>query len=88
MAQNDLKILDCTLRDGGYINSWHWGMNTARSIINSLVKANVDIVEVGFLRNIDKYNEDITVCNQIEQLNRLLPTHKKNTMFSAMAMPH
>lgn len=86
MAQNDLKILDCTLRDGGYINSWHWGMNTARSIINSLVKANVDIVEVGFLRNIDKYNEDITVCNQIEQLNRLLPTHKKNTMFSAMAM--
>ena len=48
---NDLKILDCTLRDGGYINDWKWGCRTARDIIHTLVKANVDIVEVGFLRS-------------------------------------
>ena len=21
----DIKLLDCTLRDGGYVNSWNWG---------------------------------------------------------------
>lgn len=83
---NDLKLLDCTLRDGGYINDWNWGYNTARDIINTLVKANVDIVEVGFLRNVDGYQSDVTVCNTIEELNRLLPDDCGNTMFSGMAM--
>ncbi len=83
---NDLKILDCTLRDGGYINNWNWGYRKARDIINTLVKAKVDIVEVGFLRNTEGYDPDITVCNTIEELNRLLPDDCGNTMFSGMAM--
>ena len=82
----DLKLLDCTLRDGGYINDWKWGYKKAREIINLLVKANVDIVEVGFLRNIERYDKGITVCNRIEELKELLPTDRKKTMFSAMAM--
>ena len=24
---SDIKVLDCTLRDGGYINSWNFGNN-------------------------------------------------------------
>ena len=83
---NDLKILDCTLRDGGYINDWKWGYRTARDIIHTLVKANVDIVEVGFLRNVEGYDPDVTVCNTIEELNKLLPEDYSNTMFSGMAM--
>ena len=83
---NDRKLLDCTLRDGGYINDWQWGFDNARDIIHSLVRAGVDIVEVGFLRNVEGYNPDITVCNRIEELNRLLPENPGNAMFSAMAM--
>ncbi len=79
-------ILDCTLRDGGYVNNWNWGFSKARAIIKSLVKAHVDFVEVGFLRNCDKYNHDITVCNTIEELNQLLPENPGNTIFSSMAM--
>ncbi len=86
MAQNDLMLLDCTLRDGGYVNEWKWGFNTARDIIQALVKAKVDVVEVGFLRNVDEYNPNISVCNRIEELNRLLPENTGNTMFSGMAM--
>lgn len=84
--KNDLKLLDCTLRDGGYVNDWKWGYHNARAIIRFLTKAKVDFVEVGFLRNIDGYNEDVTVCNTIEELNRLLPENTGNTMYSAMAM--
>lgn len=86
MYKNDLKLLDCTLRDGGYVNDWNWGFERARDIISALVKADIDIVEVGFLRNVEEYNPNLTVCNHIEELNKLLPEHHGKTMFSAMAM--
>ena len=86
MNHYDLKLLDCTLRDGGYVNDWKWGFKRAKDIIDFLVKAKVDVVEVGFLRNVDNYNQDITVCNRIEELNRLLPKNTGNTIFSGMAM--
>ena len=86
MEQNNLMLLDCTLRDGGYVNDWKWGYHEAKAIIQALVKARVDVVEVGFLRNVEGYDPDITVCNHIEELNRLLPENTGNTMFSGMAM--
>ena len=82
----DIKLLDCTLRDGGYVNDWNWGFSPARDIIRTLTRAGVDIVEVGFLRNVAGYNPDVTVCNTIEELNRLLPDDPRGTMYSGMAM--
>ena len=32
-----IRLLDCTLRDGGYINDWKFGYRTAKSIIQKLV---------------------------------------------------
>lgn len=86
MASYDLKLLDCTLRDGGYVNDWKFGFNCAKDIINRLTKSNIDVVEVGFLRNVEEYDPDVTVCNRIEELNKLLPDDTGNTMYSAMAM--
>lgn len=86
MSTSNLKLLDCTLRDGGYVNNWEWGFQGARTIIQALVKAKIDVVEVGFLRDVNEYNPDLSVCNHIEELNRLLPDNPSKTMFSAMAM--
>ncbi|MGN0692210.1 MAG: aldolase catalytic domain-containing protein [Oscillospiraceae bacterium] len=86
MNTHDLMLLDCTLRDGGYVNDWRFGAETARNIIKLLTKANIDVVEVGFLRNVDRYDPNVTVCNHIEELNRLLPVNTGKTMYSAMAM--
>ena len=86
MGTYDLKLLDCTLRDGGYVNDWKWGYQKAKNIIQALVRANIDVVEVGFLRNVEGYDPDISVCNTIEELNRFLPEKKGTTMFSGMAM--
>lgn len=49
-------LLDCTLRDGGYINDWEFGHDTMTSILERLVSSGVDFIEVGFLdgrRNFD-----------------------------------
>lgn len=82
----DLMLLDCTLRDGGYVNNWKFGYEGARNIVKLLTKSNIDVVEVGFLRNVDEYNPDITVCNNIEDLNKYIPDDTSNTIYSAMAM--
>lgn len=45
----DIKLLDCTLRDGGYVNDWEFGHDCIVSIFERLVDANIDIIEIGFL---------------------------------------
>lgn len=86
MKNDRIKLLDCTLRDGGYINDWDWGYDVAKSIVQYLIQSGTDMIEVGFLRDVEEYNPDITVCNKIEELNQLLPKQSAGCMFSAMAM--
>ena len=45
----EIRLLDCTLRDGGYVNDWKFGHNNIVNIFERLVSAGVDIIEVGFL---------------------------------------
>ena len=45
----ELKLLDCTLRDGGYVNDWNFGHNNLVSVFERLVDANIDVIEIGFL---------------------------------------
>ena len=35
----NVKLLDCTLRDGGYVNDWRWGLATARDIVATQTRA-------------------------------------------------
>lgn len=44
-----VQLLDCTLRDGGYLNDWQFGQENMISIVERLVSAGVDIIEVGFI---------------------------------------
>jgi len=45
----ELKLLDCTLRDGGYVNDWEFGHDNMVSIFERLVDANIDMIEIGFI---------------------------------------
>ena len=42
-------ILDCTLRDGGYVNEWDFKPEQALKITQSLVDSRIDIIECGFI---------------------------------------
>ena len=46
-----VQILDCTLRDGGYVNNWEFGRHAIASILDKLEAGGVEIVECGFLTN-------------------------------------
>src|SRR5690554_4405695 len=44
----DTIVLDCTLRDGGYYNSWDFKPDIVTNYLNAVSAAGVDAVEVGF----------------------------------------
>ncbi|MDC3095319.1 aldolase catalytic domain-containing protein [Prochlorococcus sp. AH-716-M06] len=43
-----VKILDCTLRDGGYYNNWEFPEDLINAYIKSMNSAKIDILEIGF----------------------------------------
>ena len=43
-----IKILDCTLRDGGYYNKWDFDRKIVERYLNGVKNANIDVVELGF----------------------------------------
>lgn len=81
----DINILDCTMRDGGYINNWLFGRNTIQNIIISMIEANTDLIEVGFLRNC-QYDENCTCFNNINDIKKILPNDSGNSEFVAMIL--
>jgi 4-hydroxy 2-oxovalerate aldolase len=58
---NSPLLLDCTLRDGGYVNDWNFGFGSIKSIISRLDYAGVDIIEVGFIDEHRTYDENRTM---------------------------
>jgi len=60
-----ITYLDCTFRDGGYYNNWDFSRQKAKEIIDSLNKAKVDIIEVGYKsKRSDKYSGLFKYCNE------------------------
>ncbi len=66
----NISVLDCTLRDGGYVNDWSFGENVIEDILHKLCRTNVDILEIGFLRN-EPYNPNRVVFPSMEQVQKL-----------------
>ncbi len=46
------RILDCTLRDGGYYNKWNFSGTFLRDYLKLMSIYEVDWVEIGFRKNI------------------------------------
>lgn len=49
----DFKILDCTIRDGGYLTKWDFKKEMVRDVYEAVSKAGIDIFEIGYL-GVDK----------------------------------
>ncbi|MDR0919223.1 MAG: aldolase catalytic domain-containing protein [Oscillospiraceae bacterium] len=77
-----IQILDCTLRDGGYVNDWNFGEKSIKHITEKLSESNIDIIECGFLRT-DKNNVNCSLYGDIK--NIYIPENEHNKrMFVAM----
>lgn len=77
-----IQVLDCTLRDGGYVNSWRFGYNKIQSIINGLIEAKVDYIECGYLKdNIIETEIDRTLFkSELQLASTIKDAHKINNL--------
>lgn len=80
-----VKLLDCTLRDGGYVNDWNFGHDNMVNIFERLISSGVDILEVGFLDDRRPFDRNRTIMPDTASADRLFGSlDKKNTMLVGM----
>lgn len=75
----NIKILDCTLRDGGYVNSWKFTQKVISAIYCNLNEANIDYIECGFLKDTE-FNSNKTLYNNIKDLNKIYLPKNSNVV--------
>ena len=80
-----ISLLDCTLRDGGYVNDWRFGRTNIVSMFERLVDSNVDIIEVGFLDERRPFDIDRTIFPDTLSADKIYGSlDKKNAMVVGM----
>lgn len=80
---SNIKLLDCTLRDGGYINNWNFGEKSIKKVIEKLSQSNIDIIECGFIRD-KEFNEDVSVFNDVTKIKGFINPKNKNITYVGM----
>jgi len=54
MYRSQIKVLDCTIRDGGLINKWQFSDDIVKKVFLALSRAGVDYMEIGY-KSSEKY---------------------------------
>lgn len=82
---NNVRILDCTLRDGGRIINCEFSDNEILDISRRLAAANIDIIEVGFLRDWRNvhYEGNSTFFTHVEQIRPFIDRTDNKALYVA-----
>lgn len=46
-----MKLFDCSMRDGGYLNNWYFSKEQARACYSAVKDCGIEYCEIGFRRN-------------------------------------
>ncbi len=84
-----MKILDCTLRDGGYYTNWDFNAETVDAYVNAMNALPVDYLEIGYRNKPQKVYQGkfgycpIYIINHIRKLSTkklAIMLNEKNTL--------
>lgn len=78
-----IELLDCTLRDGAYIVNAEFGTPAIKGIIDKLEKANIDIIECGWLKN-SAHKEGTSFYHVPDDFKNYLSKKNSNIMYTVM----
>ena len=75
----ELKVLDCTIRDGGLINKHQFSDEVVQAVYQTCVEAGIDYMEVGYKNSHEQFPKSDfgpwRHCDEAD-LNRLFPGHE------------
>lgn len=74
---SNINILDCTLRDGGYVNNWRFGNERMKAIFDNLTDAGIDYIEIGFLDEREVYDENRSIQPNTQCYDKIYKGCKK-----------
>jgi 4-hydroxy 2-oxovalerate aldolase len=88
MFRPQIKVLDCTVRDGGLINQWQFSDDFVKKVFLALSKAGVDYMEIGY-KSSEKYfsrqeHGAWKFCSE-EDLKKIVGDGERSLKLSAMA---
>jgi len=67
----NIRILDCTLRDGGFVNNWNFGHMNLINIFLRLSDAGIEIIEVGFLNDSCEFDINRSIVPRTENFSEI-----------------
>ncbi len=87
MFREKIKVLDCTIRDGGLINNHQFDDRFVRAVYKALSEANVDYMEIGYKNSMKLFSPQEhgkwKFCND-EDIKRIIDGIESQTKISVM----
>ena len=88
MFRPEIKVLDCTVRDGGLMNDWKFEDDFVKAVYDACVAAGVDYMEIGYKSSEKAYsrkeNGAWKFCDE-KDLRKIVGDNQTGLKLSAMA---
>ena len=88
MYRPEIKVIDCSVRDGGLMNKWQFDDAFVSKIYTALTEAGVDYMEIGYLSSESAFSRDEVgpwkFCAE-DDIKRIIGDGEKKMKLSAMA---
>ncbi|NOY68230.1 MAG: nucleoid-structuring protein H-NS [Deltaproteobacteria bacterium] len=88
MFRPEIKVVDCTVRDGGLMNKWQFEDDFVLQVYKANTKAGVDYMEIGYLSSESAFSRDEygpwRFCAE-KDIKRIIGDAEKKLKLSAMA---
>ncbi|MEK6777196.1 MAG: aldolase catalytic domain-containing protein [bacterium] len=88
MFRPEIKVIDCTVRDGGLMNKWQFDDAFVCKVYHALSEAGIDYMEIGYLSSESSFSRDEfgpwKFCAE-DDLCRVTGGKEKKVKLSAMA---
>ena len=66
-----LFLLDCTLRDGGYVNDWAFGEEAIKGFCRKIAQTGIEMLEVGFIKG-NSYDPERSLFPDIQSVANVI----------------
>jgi len=88
MYRKEIKVLDCTIRDGGLMNNWQFDDEFVSGVYKACVEGGIDYMEIGYLSSEKAFDKNVVgpwkFCEQ-KDLRRIVGKNESKVKLSAMA---
>ncbi len=88
MFRPEIKVIDCTVRDGGLMNKWQFDLDFVKDVYEATAAAGVDYMEIGYLSSEHAFSRDEfgpwKFCAESD-LKKVIGKEEKKIKLSVMA---